>query len=137
MERNIKAFTLAELMGVIVLLAILALIIVPVVDRNLKKGRTVTCETQEKSILEAAKNYNSDNITACTNKGDICDVTVRKLVTDGYLEGSSTTDDTPPINPGTGNPYDNSTYVQINNVSGANYVYTLMYEGADKNSCGE
>lgn len=136
MERNIKGFTLAELMGVIVLLAILALIIVPVVDRNLKKGRTVTCETQEKSILEAAKNWNSDNVTLCTNKGDSCTVTVWELVQKGYLPGKDSMNSDNPINPATGNPYDKTTEVQINNVSGANYVYTVMYNGDDKNTCG-
>ncbi len=137
MGRNIKGFTLAELMGVIVLLAILALIIVPVVDRNLKKGRTVTCETQEKSILEAAKNWNSDNVTMCTNKGEVCTVKVIELVQRGYLPGSDSLSTKNPINPATGNPYHLDTEVQINNVSGTNYVYTLMYKGDDKNTCGE
>lgn len=133
MERN--GFTLAELMGVIVILAILAIVIVPVVDKNLKKGRSTTCKTQEKSILEAAQNYNSDNITLCENKGQTCEITVKELVGNGYLEGSSTTDDTPPINPGTDEPYDNSTYVQITNITGYNYSYDLMYEGKDRGSC--
>lgn len=136
MERNIKGFTLAELMGVIVILAVLALILVPVVDKNLKKGKTITCDTQEKSIIEAAKNYTSDNVASCAvNKGDICNIKVKELVQRGYLEGSKTTDDTPPINPGTGEPYENETYVQITNVSGYNYVYNIMYAGKDVGSC--
>lgn len=130
-----RGFTLAELMGVIVILAVLAIIIVPVVDKNLKKGRNVTCKTQEKSILEAAKNYNSDNITQCENKGDVCTITVRELVKSGYLEGSSTTTDDPPINPGTDEPYENETYVQISNITGYNFSYTLIYEGNDRDSC--
>lgn len=133
-----KGFTLAELMGVIVILAVLAIIIVPVVDKNLKKGRNVTCKTQEKSILEAAKNYYNDNITLlteCENKGGVCKITVRELVKNGYLEGSSTTTDDPPINPGTDEPYENETYVQISNITGYNFSYTLIYEGNDRDSC--
>ena len=140
MERNVKGFTLAELMGVIVLLAIIAIIVVPVVDRNLKKGKTVTCKTQEKSVIEAAKNYSSDaiNVQDCESRGQTCKVTIRVLVQKGYLEGSDTSkSDAPPINPATGEPYDNSSYVQILNATGYNYSYTLMYEGKDKNTCKE
>lgn len=131
-----KGFTLAELMGVIVLLSVIAIIVVPVVDKNLKKGTKITCKTQEKSIIEAAKNYNSDRLT-CENKGQVCKVSIRTLVGDGYLEGSKTTDDTPPINPATGDPYDDKTYIQIENTTGYNYAYNLMYEGKDKGTCKE
>lgn len=145
MERSIKGFTLAELMGVIVILAVLAVILVPVVDRNLKKGKNITCDSQEKSIIEAAKNYTSDNVAISdnaapcakllANKGGSCEVTVKELVQKGYLEGSSTTGDTAPINPGTNEPYTDQTFVLISNVTGYNYTYNLMYEGKDEGSC--
>lgn len=142
MGKHIKGFTLAELMGVIVVLGILAVILVPVVDRNLKKGKNITCKTQEKSIIEAAKNCISDGTLAncgsnCDTKGSSCELHVRELVKNGYLEGSSTTTDAPPINPATGEVYDDSTYVLIYNSTGYNYSYELIYGGNDQNTCEE
>lgn len=143
MER-IKGFTLAELMGVIVILGILAIIVVPVVDKNIKKGVKVTCKTQEHSIIEAAKNYHSDSAgnigvdSDCETKGGICQVSIRELVSSGYLKGSNENNtEVSPINPATNEPYDEGSFVQINNTTGANYVYTVIYNGNDKGACKE
>jgi prepilin-type N-terminal cleavage/methylation domain-containing protein len=130
-----QGFTLAELMGVIVILSIIAIIIVPTVEKNLQNSKTITCESQEKSILEAAKNYLNNNIASCAvNKGEVCNVTVYTLVQNGFIEGTNNGADNM-INPATDNPYDKNTYVQIYNATGYNYSYTLIYEGKDKNTC--
>jgi len=145
MGKHLKAFTLAELMGVIVVLGILAVIIVPVVDRNLKKGKNVTCKTQEKTIIEAAKNCVSDGKCIdssepnnnCEEKGGSCQVKIIELVEDGYLEGADSFNKTSPINPATGESYDGATYVSIYNETGHNYSYTLVYAGKDSETCKE
>lgn len=138
---RLKGFTLAELMGVIVVLGILAIILVPVVDRNLKKGKDTTCKTQEKTIIEATKNCISDSTldycgSKCDEKGEECQVKVIDLVKQGYLEGSDNNEKSP-INPATGEVYNEDTYVSVYNVTGYNYVYELTYMNEDQNTCEE
>ena len=41
-----KGFTLAELLGVIAILGIIAMITVPVIDRSLNQGKSNLSETQ-------------------------------------------------------------------------------------------
>ena len=94
-----KAFTLAELMGVIVILGIIATIVTFTVDRNIKNGRQTTCETQEKTIIEAAKTWSIDNPTGTS-------VSIETLKSGGYLD-----DDLK--NPMTGVVYNNRTNVAI------------------------
>ena len=52
---NKKAFTLAELLGVIVILGIIGTIAVTAIDRNIKNSRYQTCLTQEQNLIEGAK----------------------------------------------------------------------------------
>ena len=108
-----KAFTLAELMGVIVILGIIATIVTFTVDRNIKKGRTTTCQTQEKAIIEAAKIWATDNPTGTS-------VTIEQLQEGGYLD-----DDLK--NPMTGNNYQNKTKVEI--INSQSYEYKITYDG--------
>ena len=105
-----KAFTLAELMGVIIILGIIATIVTFTVDRNIKKGRITTCQSQEKTIIEAAKTWSIDNPNGKS-------VTIETLKTGGYLD-----DDLK--NPMTGENYKNNTNVTITN----SYEYTITYD---------
>lgn len=52
-----KGFSLAELMGVVVLLALIALMVVPVVDKQIKNSRNELYESQVESIKSSAKLY--------------------------------------------------------------------------------
>lgn len=60
-----KGFTLAELMAVIVIMAILALIIIPTVDKDLKEGKeklyNKSIETIESALDLFMTNYNLNN----------------------------------------------------------------------------
>ena len=90
-ERGIlsnKAFTLIELLGVIIVLAIIALIVVPIIDNTLKNTRQRAYEIQVEQIENAAKEYSVDheeilpmNDGVFTNQ-----VMLSDLVTLGYIE---------------------------------------------------
>ncbi len=56
-----KGFTLIELIGTIVILSLLLIIIIPAVGNKLKKGTEDAEEQTKKSIILAAKNYESDH----------------------------------------------------------------------------
>ena len=83
-----KAFTLIELLGVIIVLAIIALIVVPIIDNTLKNTRQRAYEIQVEQIENAAKEYSVDheeilpmNDGVFTNQ-----VMLSDLVTLGYIE---------------------------------------------------
>lgn len=57
-----KGFTLAELIGVIVVLSLICLITVPAVANILKQNKQSLCKTQLNNILVAANNYASENL---------------------------------------------------------------------------
>ncbi|MDO4975248.1 MAG: prepilin-type N-terminal cleavage/methylation domain-containing protein [Alphaproteobacteria bacterium] len=117
-----KAFTLAELMGVIVILGIIAAVVTFAVDQNIKKGKVTTCLAQEKSIIEAAKTWSIDNPTGTS-------VSIETLKSGGYLD-----DDLK--NPMTGVGYKNGTNVAITitqNANEHNYQYKINY--VDEKGC--
>ena len=127
-----KGFTLAELMGVIVILAILGVVVTTAVDRNITNSRYETCLTQEKNIIEAVKMYVTDNPsnlpTAAATK-----VYINNLISGGYLDEEME-------NPMTGKTYQssgNNIYVEISiksqgASSSKNYVYDVKYNNSDE-----
>lgn len=52
-----KGFTLAELLGVIVILGMIAVLVIPVVDKNLKQSKQDLYNMQIESIEKASKNW--------------------------------------------------------------------------------
>ena len=129
-----KAFTLAELMGVIVILGIIATIVTFTVDRNIKNGRQTTCQTQEKTIIEAAKTWSIDNPGKLpTSDTDVKTVSIGDLKDGGYLEDI--------ISPMTKDEYSYEKKVEIkitkNNETGKynhDYTYIISY-GTDEEKC--
>lgn len=80
-----NAFTLAELMGVIVILGVLALIVTTAVDKNITNSRYSTCLTQVKTIEEAAKMYVTDYPSKLPTGGSI-KIDLEELINKGYLD---------------------------------------------------
>ena len=80
-----KAFTLIELLGVIVILSLLLLIIVPSVTSSIKKGQKEADEDTKNSIVLAAKNWLSDNKATVKNTTSYT-VNVSTLQNGGYLD---------------------------------------------------
>lgn len=89
-----KGFTLAELLGVIIIIALLSLITVPTVSNSLQKYKSRICETQLDQIIAAAKNWGQDNLSllpseACNGSNENkCKkfVTLRDLIKMNYLD---------------------------------------------------
>jgi len=97
MKKN-KGFTLVELLAVLVILALIALIITPLVGNMIKEsGEKVTAE-QEKTIIRAAQKWALAN----SNSLSIVDGAVYNLSLQD-LKNSAYYDDTSVINPSTGN----------------------------------
>lgn len=88
MKKN-KGFTLIELIGVIVIIALLALLITPIVSTIIKKSKTEVYEKTLKNIELAAKNWASDEDNALNlpNTNNNCYVvTLGELKQSGYID---------------------------------------------------
>ena len=60
-EKFNKAFTLIELLGVLILLAVIALITFPIIDKVLSNAKNEAYERQKENIIEAARMYVTTN----------------------------------------------------------------------------
>ena len=89
---NKKGFTLAELIGVIVVLSLICLITVPAISSVLKANKKSLCETQLNNILAAAKSYASENILSMPISDEegknTKTITIQELVDYGFIEGN-------------------------------------------------
>ena len=84
-----KAFTLVELLAVLVILAVLLTLVVVSVGKIISNSQSDLSEQQKRNIELAAEAYNIDrgdldSIDACVN--------VSTLINLGYLEGSKVVD---------------------------------------------
>ena len=89
---NKKGFTLAELIGVIVVLSLICLITVPAIASVLKTNKKSLCETQLNNILAAAKSYASENLLSMPISDEegknTRTITIQDLIDNGYIEGN-------------------------------------------------
>lgn len=89
---NKKGFTLAELIGVIVVLSLICLITVPAIASVLKTNKKSLCETQLNNILAAAKSYASENLLSMPISDEegknTRTITLQDLIDNGYIEGN-------------------------------------------------
>ena len=78
-------FTLVELMGVIIILGVIALIAIPIVDRQLKESKNDLHQTQKENIKEAAKLWTAKNVYNLPTSG-ACYLRYSELVSSGFLD---------------------------------------------------
>lgn len=84
---NNKGFTLVELLGVIVLLALIALITIPNISSAIKKGREDADNQTKENIVLAAKNWALDNKSSLpTTSNQTHKVTINNLQSGGYID---------------------------------------------------
>ena len=136
-----NAFTLAELLGVIVVLSILGLVAVTAIDSNIKKSRYDSCKVQETNIIEGAKMLMIDypNLLPTSSSSPVT-ITVRQLQDGGTINGQVIDkgyieDDL--VNPMTDKPYVDSTSgvsVRVSTSNGSDYTYEVVY-GNNEESC--
>lgn len=115
--KNNKAFTLIELLAVVTILTILALIITPVIDKNIKKSKEQTYKTQIENIRMAARAYYSDNILLMPTENTSTTITLQELIEEDYISNNIK-------NPKTGKPFTENIYVELKNTNGK-YEYLV------------
>ena len=81
MKKN--AFTLIELLGVLLLLAIIALITFPIIDNTLTNSRNEAYERQKDNIIEAARMYVTENGNYNTSQKQL---NFQTLIDAGFLK---------------------------------------------------
>ena len=88
MEKR-KAFTLIELMGVLVIIGILTVILVPVINNTIKNNKQQLYDNQLEMIRLAARNLATDNTYILPEEdGDEIYITLGQLRAMGYAEGT-------------------------------------------------
>lgn len=86
MKKN--GFTLVELLAVLVILAIIGLIVVPTVDRAIKRSRQELYDVQIANIEDAGKQWALEHLSQLPEAGaQGVSITIRELIEGGYLEG--------------------------------------------------
>lgn len=83
---NNKAFTLAEMLAVIIILSVIALVTIPTVSTTLKNSKEQTCIIQYENILSAAKVWGSENILQLPAEGESIEITLEDLQELGYID---------------------------------------------------
>lgn len=82
-----KGFTLAELIGVLVVLALITMIAVPSVTKTIKENKSKVCVIQFNNIIDEAKGWASNNIDKLPiNSGDKIEISFNDLAKYGYSE---------------------------------------------------
>ncbi len=115
---NNKAFTLIELLGVIVILSLLLLVIVPNVTGSIKKGQEEADNDTKDSIVLGARNWLSDNKAKVTSSYT---VKVSDMQNEGYLPNNIKL-------PSKGCSLDNaSVTITVTNLSNGQKKYNYKY----------
>ena len=118
-----NGFTLIEIMGAISIIVLLSIIAVPIIEKNVKKGKEQASEIQIKNIELAAQNWVSDNkaeLATYFANNQIKKITLKELIENGYMENETIQD---PIN---GKEYSlNYSTIEITYISKNNYNYKI------------
>ena len=120
MKKN--AFTLIELLAAITILALLVLIAVPAVSKQLNDSKDTLYNSQILNIKTAAQAWGTDNLFKLPEDDTCVTVTLGYLKDLGYLDVSIT-------NPKTGEEFSNTdTFVNIQK-SDNSYTYEVKTSG--------
>lgn len=118
-----KGFTLTELIGVIVLLAAIMLILVPVVDKQLKESKQQIYQKQIESIKLGAQNF-YENLTTKLDKNESMKIYLSELKQTTDVERNVS-------NPITKTAFPNDMEIEIKNEDGI-ITYTVLEDtGSD------
>lgn len=130
-----KGFTLAELLGVIIILALVSLIAIPAITTSLEKQQKNLCDTQVSYIITAARNWGADHLLQLPEEGESTTISLTELIQQGYMQGDKNATDENKykiVNPNTKEYFDPDPIITITK-SGKKYVYTM--DENTTNSC--
>lgn len=120
-----KAFTLIELLSVIIILGIILTLTIPTVLGIINKSKDNAYNSQIENIINAAKFYISDEkdeISDLENIGDVYYVTLTELNNNGYLE-------IPIINPKTDAAFEvANSYVKVRKTTTNSFTYEFLQQ---------
>lgn len=116
---NSKAFTLVELLGVLIILAIIFMLVFPSVSKIMTKSEEVVYQKQINRILTAAYDYSLNHIKFLPEKGKKTFITLGELKYEGLIDNNIKNSDTKENFP-------DNLVISINNV-GAGYKYSNIY----------
>ncbi len=117
MKRN--GFTLAELLGVMVILSLISIITIPAVTDSLNNYKAKLCNTQLDEIKAAAKSWATDNIGLLpTEEGAEYQVTLGDLSSSGFIDKKVN-------NPVTNEDFDLDTTIITITRTGKRYTYSI------------
>ncbi|MCI8445872.1 MAG: prepilin-type N-terminal cleavage/methylation domain-containing protein [Bacilli bacterium] len=121
---NKKGFTLAELLGVITILAMLALLVTPVVTKTIKNNKQKLYNIQISKIEKAAYNYAIKNTDVLPEEGVTIVVTLGELKKEGLIDKEVR-------NPITKELFSDDLKIEIGNINNQ-YTYTVLDEEANE-----
>lgn len=81
-----KGFTLIELLGVLIVLSIIALILVPTVNKFLREFKKDSYQNQIKEMCLSVENWKSDHIAELPEDGETITITLANLKNGGYID---------------------------------------------------
>lgn len=84
MKKN--AFTLTELLAVIIILGLIAIIIIPSFIDTLNRSKERLNDTQKEQIIKAARTWGMENLTLNNGNLNKTTVTIETLQNTGFLE---------------------------------------------------
>lgn len=123
-----KGFTLVELLGVIIVLAVISLITIPAITDSLNQYEKNLCDTQISYMIAAAKNWGVDHLLQLPEEGEEMTITLSELIQQGYMQGdpnaSTEADKLKIINPNTNQYFNPDPVITITKV-GKNFKYTM------------
>ena len=120
-----KGFTLIEVIGVLILLAAIALIAVPSIEQQIKEGKQKLYDSQITAIKLDAQNWLSDNLIYKPNNGEVITIMLAQLKQGGYVDENVT-------NPITKELFPNDMLITITNNDGIITYDVLTNTGSDK-----
>ena len=121
---NKKGFTLAELLGVITILEMLALLVTPVVTKTIKNNKQKLYNIQISEIEKAAYNYAIKNTDVLPEEGVTIVVTLGELKKEGLIDKEVR-------NPITKELFSDDLKIEIGNINNQ-YTYTVLDEEANE-----
>jgi prepilin-type N-terminal cleavage/methylation domain-containing protein len=85
---NKKGFTLVELLGVLILIAVIGVITVPTVNRIINNSKSKAIAIQEKEIIKGAKSWAASNPSLVTESAPTL-IAIQTLIDQNYISGEN------------------------------------------------